>query len=96
MSAALGFIQIFFFSSRFKARADYLRASHLTDVSVQLDATDEKIEEFSQKADRQKQRYDRQFRLCVAFLLGQAIVLFSAFSSLAVFMWMNFKHQVPS
>lgn len=96
VTTALGLTQIFFFSSRFKVQADYLWASHLTDAVVQFDGTDEKIEEFSKKADRHKKLYDRQYKICVALFVGQTIALFVAFACLAVFMWMNFEQQVSS
>lgn len=91
LTAALGFIQVFFFSSRFKAKADYLWTCQLTDVVLELRGSDEEIEKFSDKADRYKQRYDRQYKLCVAFVVAQGVTLFAAFGFLATFIWMNFK-----
>jgi hypothetical protein len=91
VTAVLGFVQIFFFSSRFKAKADYLWTSHLTDVVLQFGGSDERVEEFSGKADRYKERYDRQYKLCVAFLFMQGVALFTAFGFLATFIWVNLR-----
>ncbi len=79
-TATLGFVQIFFFSARFKARADYLWASHLTDVVVQTHGSDEKIDEFSNRADRYNRRYERQYKACTALILAQGLVLLTAFA----------------
>jgi hypothetical protein len=90
-TALLGFIQVFFFSSRFKARADYLWTSQLTDLLARIQGSDKKLDEFLQKSDRYRRRYDRQHTLCVILLLSQGIALLTAFSFLAIFMWTNFK-----
>ncbi|MBI2089325.1 MAG: hypothetical protein HYT78_11365 [Deltaproteobacteria bacterium] len=95
ITATLGFVQVFVFSSRFKTRADYLWACHLTDVVVQVDGSNEKIDEFWNKADRFKRRYDRQYRICAALVVAQGLALLVAFGLLATFIWVNFKSKVP-
>lgn len=90
-TATLGFVQVFFFSARFKVRADYLWACLLTDSVVQAGGPDEKIDEFSNRADKYKRRYERQYRICAALILAQGIALLLAFGFLAVFIWLNFK-----
>lgn len=90
-TAILGFIQVFFFSSRFKAKADYLWTSQSIDLLMRIQGSDKKVNEFLRKADHYRQRYERQSKICVMLLLMQGVALLAAFSFLAVFMWMNFK-----
>ena len=90
ITATLGFMQIFFFASRFKARADYLWACTMTDVVVQTHGSDEKLDEFLNQGDRFKRRYDLQFKISVALIVGEAVALLTAFGLLARFMWLNF------
>lgn len=92
-TATLGFVQLFLFSARFKARADYLWQCLLTDVVVQTGGSDEKLDEFSNQADKYKRRYDRQHRACTVLILAQGVALLLAFSFLAGFIWLNFKAQ---
>lgn|SRR5262245_33551871 len=91
ITATFGFMQIFFFAARFKARADYLWASTMTDVVLQSHGSDQKLDEFMNQSDRFKRRYDRQFRISVALIVGQAVGLLTAFGLLARFMWLNFE-----
>jgi hypothetical protein len=90
-TAIFGFIQVFFFSSRFKAKADYLWTSQLVDLLVRIQGSDNKLDDFLQKSDRHKRRYDHQYKLCVILLVVQGFAFLSAFSFLAIFMWTNFK-----
>lgn len=90
-TSVLGFMQIFFFSGRFKVKADYLWKSHLTDVVLHFGGSDEKVEEFSDKADGYKRCYDRQYWLCIVLLLVQFFLLLISFGCLAIFIWLNYK-----
>jgi len=93
-TAVLGFIQVFFFSNRFEAKADYLWTSQLVNLLVRIHGSDQKLDEFLRKSDSHMRRYERQYKLCVILLVVQGFALLSAFTFLAVFMWTNFKAAV--
>jgi hypothetical protein len=82
-TGALGFIQVFTFSSRFKSRADYLWACHLVDTLVALRASDEQLNRLLAKSDQHKNWHHRKYRICVLLVLAQGICLVAAFGLLA-------------
>lgn len=88
--AVSGFLEIYFFSSRFRLGADYLYASHLVDVIVQLDASDEKLRKFDAEARLSKKRHDRRYYWCVGLTAVQAVLLVMGLVLFAVYMYANF------
>ena len=83
---ALGFLQIFMFSSRFRSKAEYLWASHIADTIVQLKGPEVKLNEFLAKSDQHRAWYERKYFICVALVVAQGVVLLAVFVVLALAM----------
>jgi hypothetical protein len=92
--AALGFIQVFLFSSRFKSHADYLWGSLLIDTRVTVRKVIEDLgrspgpglasdEDFLEQADKHKRSHHRKYIMCRWLILAQALSLLAAFVLLA-------------
>lgn len=86
-SAILGFMGIFFFSRRFKNKADYLQNSYYVDVALQLENTEDKFEQFMGKSRIAKDRFDQQYKRCVLSILCQALLLLVAFGLFGIHIW---------
>ena len=90
LCAISGFLEIYFFSSRFKLRADYLYASHLVDLVVQLLGSDEKLREFDAESRLYKKQHDRRYYWCVGLTTVQAVLLLTGLILFALYMYANF------
>jgi hypothetical protein len=54
LSAFSGFMEVFFFSRRFKKKAEYIRSSFLVDIILHVDESKEKLQEFIGKSNIDK------------------------------------------
>lgn len=95
VTAMLGFFEIYSFSRRFKARAEYLHGFMMTDVILQLKGSDEKLDEFLSKSDQAQIISDLTYKWCVGLVAGQAIFMFLAFLCFSVFIYKNFIVNLP-
>lgn len=93
LSAIFGFIEIFFFSRRFKKKADYIQNSLLVAVSksVSFPNSEAKLKEFLTKSNREKEKFDRHYGLCSIFIACQAILLLIAFILFGTFIYKNIR-----
>jgi hypothetical protein len=94
-TAVLGLVQIFFFSSSFDLRGDYLFSSLVVDTAARHGVPDEKLENLMQRADRPRVKYEKRRRWCLKFIVLQFLALLLAYGCLAVFMWDNLRVRVP-
>lgn len=95
ITAMLGFLEIYSFSRRFKARAEYLHGCMMTDVILQLKSSDEKLDEFLSKSDQAKRISELTYKWCVGLVAGQAISMFLGFLCFSVFIYKNFIVTLP-
>ena len=95
ITAILGFVAIYSFSRRFKAKADYLHGCMMSDVILELKASDEKLNEFCFKSDQAKKKFDLAYNWCVGLVAAQATSLFIAFLCLSVFVYKNLVVSLP-
>lgn len=95
VTAMLGFFEIYSFSRRFKAKAEYLHGCMMTDVILQLKGSDEKLDEFLSKSDQAKRNSDLTYKWCVLLVAAQAISMFLAFLCFSVFIYENFIVTLP-
>lgn len=89
LSAMFGFLEIFFFSRRFKKNADYIQSSLLVDMIVRIDNSEKKLTEFIGKSEHEKQKFARHYKLCNVFVVCQAVLLLIAFVFWGIFINKN-------
>ena len=94
-TALLGFAQIYSFSRRFKAKAEYLHGCMMSDVIVQIKGSNEKLDKFLFKSDQAEKTFDLAYKWCVGLVVAQATSLFIAFLCLSVFVYKNFVVSLP-
>ena len=94
-TAVLGLVQIFFFSSSFDLKGDYLFASLVVDAARRHDVPDEKLENLIKQADRPRLKYEKRRTWCLRFIALQFLALIVAYGFLATFMWDNLRARVP-
>lgn len=92
-TAPIGFVQIYFFSRRFKSKAEYLHGCMMSDVIVQSDGSDEKLDEFLYQSDKAKKKFDRSYKWCVCLVLAQGMLLLFSFVFFGFFIYVNFIKQ---
>ena len=85
ITAILGFAEIYSFSRRFKAKAEYLHGCMMSDVILEFKGSDETLKEFLSKSDQAKKNFDLTYNWCVGLVAGQAASLLLAFLCLSVF-----------
>ena len=66
VTAIIGFLQIYLFSRRFSFKADYLHACMISDIIVQTNGSDDKLEQFISKSDKAKRKFKRGNTWCNA------------------------------
>ena len=79
ISAFFGFMEIFFFSRRFKKKADYIQSSLLVDVILHIDQSKAKLQEFFGKSHNDKESIDRHYKWCIFSIIFQTIFLLISF-----------------
>ena len=95
LTAILGFAVIYSFSKRFKAKAEYLHGCMMSDVTIDLKGSDEKLNEFCQRTYQAEKKFNLAFNLCVWLVAGQAVSILTAFLCLSVFVYKNFVINLP-
>lgn len=96
ITICLGFGVIFFFSRRFKAKADYLYGCMMEDIAIDLKRPDDILEEFSIKSNLANEKFKSSYRWSVALVAAQTISLFVAFMCLSFFVYKNFLINLPN
>jgi hypothetical protein len=94
-TAVLGLVQIFFFSSSFDLKGDYLFASLVVDTALLRDVPDERLEDLIKQAERPRLKYEKRRTWCLRFIVFQFLTLLAAYGFLATFMWDNLMVRVP-
>lgn len=90
MTTFVGFFQVYSLSNRFRHKAEYLKASLLTDTILKLKGSDEKLNEFISKSHQANTRFRRSYYWCAGSVLMQGICLLLSFLFFGVFIWVNF------
>lgn len=87
LSFFAGFLEVFFFSRRFKKKAEYIRSSLLVDIIVRVDESQKKLQEFIIESVRDKESFDSHFKWCIFAISFQAFLLLLAFIFFGIFIW---------
>ena len=87
-SSIFGFLEIFFFSRRFKKEAEYIDSCLLVDVVARCDK--DKLNDFIDISQKTKRQYGRHYIYCISLVSSQALFLFLAFFLFGMFLWNNF------
>lgn len=95
LTAILGFFEIYSFSKRFRAKAEYLHGCMMADAIIELKGSDEKLEDFLNKVHNANDVFDRSYNWCVRIVAFQAFTLLGGIICLSTFVYKNFVIYFP-